>query len=57
MRLTILTGSKNNHKIKVLKRSSGQLAVGISPLDCKYIFYHFRKCYHIDHLYGERGKC
>ena len=42
-RLTILTGSKNNHKIKLC---SGQLAVGMHLLDCKYIlFYHFRKCW------------
>ena len=41
-RLTILTGGKNNHKIEIAETS--QLAVGIRPLDCKYTFYHFRKC-------------
>ena len=38
MRLTILTGSKNNHKIKLC---SGQLAVGMDPLDCKYTILSF----------------
>ena len=33
-RLTILNGSKNNHK--QLKLCSGQLAVDMHPLDCKY---------------------
>ena len=35
-RLIILTGGKNNHKIKIAE--TGQLAVGIRPLDCKYTF-------------------
>ena len=39
-RLTILTGSKNNHKVKIAE--TGQFAVGIRPLDipldCKYTF-------------------
>ena len=34
MRLTILTGSKNNHKW--LKLCSSELAVDMHPLDCKY---------------------
>ena len=42
-RLTILTSSfycyKNNHKIKIAE--TGQLAVGILALDCKYTFHHF----------------
>ena len=38
-RLTILTGSKNNHKW--LKLCSGQLAVGMHPLDCKYTILSF----------------
>ena len=33
-RLIILTGGKNNHKI--IMAETGQLAVGICPLDCKY---------------------
>ena len=36
-RLIILTGGKNNHKIKIAE--TGQLAVGIRPLDCKYTFF------------------
>ena len=47
-RLIILTGGKNNHKIKIAE--TGQLAVGIRPLDCKYTFYHFRNTEHIDYL-------
>ena len=35
-RLIILTGGKNSHKIKIAE--TGQLAVGIRPLDCKYTF-------------------
>ena len=38
-RLIILTSGKNNHKIKIAE--TGQLAVGIRPLDCKYTFYYF----------------
>ena len=41
-RLTILTGSKNNHKIKIAEALySGQLAVSIPPLDCKHTFSSF----------------
>ena len=39
-RLTILTGSKNNHKIKVAETL---LAVGMHPLDCKYTILSFPK--------------
>ena len=42
-RLTILTSSKNNHKIKVVETFSGQLAVGMHPLDCKYTILSFPK--------------
>ena len=52
-RLTRLTGSKNSHKIKIAE--TGQLAVGIRPLDCKYTFNHFRNADCIDYLYGEGG--
>ena len=38
MRLTILTCSKNNHKIKLC---SDQLPVGMHPLDCKYTILSF----------------
>ena len=42
MRLTILTGGgKSNHKIKIAE--TGQLAVSILPLDCKYTFLSFPK--------------
>ena len=47
-RLIILTGGKNNHKIKIAE--TGQLAVGIRLLDCKYTFYHFQNTQHIDYL-------
>ena len=40
-RLIILTGGKNNQKIKVAE--TVQFAIGIRPLDCKCTFYHFRK--------------
>ena len=40
MRLIILTSSKNNHNIKLC---SGQLAVGMHPLDCKYTILSFPK--------------
>ena len=40
-KLTILTGGKNNHKITIAE--TGQLAVGIHPLDCKYTFLSFPK--------------
>ena len=52
-RLIILTRGKNNHKIKIAE--TGQLAVGIRPLDCKYTFYHFRNTEHIDYLWGRQG--
>ena len=42
-RLTILTGSENNHKIKVAELCSGQLAVGMHLLDCKYTVLSFLK--------------
>ena len=41
IRLTILSSSfllLQNHKIKIAE--TGQLAVGIRALDCKYTFYH-----------------
>ena len=41
MRLTFLTGCKNNQKIKTAE--TGQLAVGIRPLDCKHTFLSFPK--------------
>ena len=47
-RSIILPGDKNNHKIKIAE--TGQLAVCIRPLDCKYIIYHFRNTEHIDYL-------
>ena len=47
-RLIILTGGKNNHKIKIAE--TGQLAVGTCPLDCKHTFYLFRNTEHIDYL-------
>ena len=40
-RLIILIGRKNNHKIKIA--GTGQLAVGIRPLGCKYTFLSFPK--------------
>ena len=40
-RLTILTGGKNNHKIKMAE--TGQSAVGIRSLDGKYTFLSFPK--------------
>ena len=36
-RLIILIGRKNNHKIKIA--GTGQLAVGIRPLGCKYTIF------------------
>ena len=54
-RLIILTGGKNNHKIKIAE--TGQLAVGIRSLDCKHTFYHFRNTKHIDlPVRGGRGR-
>ena len=35
-RLIILIGGEDNHKIKIAE--TGQLAVSIRPLDCKYTF-------------------
>ena len=47
-RFIILTSGKSNHKIKIAE--TGQLAVGVRNLDCKYTFYHFRNTEHIDYL-------
>ena len=52
-RLTILTGSENNRKIKIAE--TGQLAVGIRPLDCKYTFIISENADRVDYLYGEGG--
>ena len=38
---SIFISRKNNHKIKIA--GTGQLAVGIRPVGCKYTFYHFQK--------------
>ena len=40
-RIIILNSGKSNQKIKIAE--TGQLAVGIRPLDCKYTSYNFRK--------------
>ena len=40
---TILIILTSNHKIKI-DVASWQSAFGIHPFDCKYLFYHFRKC-------------
>ena len=40
-RIIILIGRKSNHKIKIA--GTGQLAVGIRPLGCKYTFLSFTK--------------
>ena len=40
-RLIILTGGKSNHKIKIA--GTGQLAVSILPLECKYTSLSFLK--------------
>ena len=53
-RLIILIGRKNNHKIKIA--GTGQLAVGIGPLGCKYTFYHFQNADRIEDLYGAGGE-
>ena len=56
--LTILTGSENNHKIKYLKLCSGQLAVGMHPLDCKYTILSIisENADRIDNLHGKGGR-
>ena len=40
-RLIMLTGGKSNHKIKIA--GTGQFAVGILPLECKYTSLSFLK--------------
>ena len=52
-RLIILTGGKNKPKIKI--DDTGQLAVGILPLDCRYTFIISENTERIDYLYGEGG--
>ena len=52
-RLIILTGGENNPKIKI--DDTGQLAVGILPLDCRYTFIISENTERIDYLYGEGG--
>ena len=37
--ITILTNRKNNHNIKMAETLKCQLAVGIRPLDCKYLLF------------------
>ena len=51
-RLIILTGGKNNHKIKIAV-ANWQSAFGIHPFDCEKNKYTDR----IDCLYGEGGVC
>ena len=53
-RLIILTGGKNNSKIKIAQ--SGKLAVGSHPFDCKYASIISENADSIDCLYGE-GVC
>ena len=53
-RLIILTGGKNNHKIKIAV-ASWQSAVSIHPFDCKYTFYYFRNADHVNCLCGKGG--
>ena len=53
--LIILTGGKNNNRIKIAE--SGQSAVGIHPFDCKYTFIISENADRIDFLYGEGGVC
>ena len=48
-RLTILTGSKNNHKLKLC---SNQLAVGLQV----YYFIISENADRTDYLYGEGGR-
>ena len=45
-RLIMLTCGKNNHKIKIA--GTGQLAIGIRPLDCKYIVCSKWSCAFLD---------
>ena len=53
-RLIILIGRKNNHKIKIA--GTGQLAVGIRPLGCKYAFIISKNADRIEDLYGAGGE-
>ena len=57
MRLTILTGSKNNHKIKVTETLSWPVESRHAPLGLLiYYFIISKNADCIDYLYGEGGE-
>ena len=56
-RLTILTGSKNNHKIKVAETLLWPVGSWHAPLGLQiYYFIISKNADRIDYLYGEGGK-
>ena len=56
-RLTILTGSKSNHKMKVAETLLWPVGSWHVPLELpKILFYHFQNADRIDYLYGEGGR-
>ena len=57
MRLTILTSSKNNHKIKVAETLWWPVGSRHAPLGLQiYYFIISKNADHIDYLYGEWGE-
>ena len=57
MRLTILTGSKNNHKMKVAETLQWPVGSQHEPLGMQiYYFIISKNADHIDYLYGEGGR-
>ena len=57
MRLTILTGSKNNHNIKVAETLLCKVGSWHAPLGLQiYYFIISKNADRIDYLYGEGGR-
>ena len=57
MRLTILTSSKSNHKIKVAETLKWPVGSQHAPLGLQiYYFIIFKNADRIDYLYGEGGR-
>ena len=55
--ITILTGSKNNHKIKVAETLQWPVGSWHAPLGLQmYYFIILENADHIDYLYGEVGE-
>ena len=55
-RLTILTDSKNNHKIKIAETLYWPVGSRHSPIGLQVYFFHFRNVDWVDYLYGEGGE-